>query len=1066
VLSAIFVKFAKVLPDQNALIKAIFTPVLSYQPADLGCTGCPGAVDDMQRILMGLSRIRIAYRLPAAFILIVALSLGVLGVFSYRSAKATLINSGEAELLDVAQSRGEALKHWSDEVETDLMMQARSPLLHNALRTFSAAWSVLGPDAQEKLYRLYVADNTFPAFQRLDLMDAGDGSVYSRAHLRFHDHFRSLMKRGAYRDVYVFDASGNMVYSVAKQDDFAKSTTNGAGGAFLQAVGRILSDADFQGPEFIDFFKYGSAGESSSFVVAPVRQEDGTTIGAIAYRMTIATLSENIGKSAGLGQTGQIFAIGPDGIARTEATGWHNDPLPEGSPLLGALTGVSAILHDPASLALSDLSDQMTAYAPANVFGGEWIVIASKNLNEILEPVSNFMSNTVTFGGLTLLVAAAIGLFIALGVSRPLHDIKQSIEQVSKEDYDQAVPHGNRRDEIGDIGRSLEELRMRLASASALTREMSFKSAALVSTSAALMITDENFNITYMNDAVKVMMQKQITEFRTVLKSFDPEKLIGVNIDLFHAKPDQIRRLIEDPSKMPFRTDIRVGNARIQIELSPVWGPEGEFAGLVVEWADVTEERRKTSVLSAIESGQIMAECDVDGRFVRVNNNFATMIGIPEARIIGRTFMDMVSLDAQTEHSGTILATIHAGTAVQGRFTVKCDAKGDAIVEGGFYPVIDRRNDTIGVTLIGSDVTAAQAQLRMAEERQQIMQAAQQSVVESLSVGMRDISNGDLTTRLNVPFAPEYEQLRTDFNDALENLTRAMRNISAETGAMHHETSEIVKAADEMSVRTERQAMTLQETASSLDELTTNITQTANGAAKANQVVSEARTRAEQSGSVVDEAENAMAQIAASSKEIVKVISVIDDISFQTNLLALNAGVEAARAGEAGRGFAVVATEVRALAQRCANAAAEINQLISVSGQHVSRGVELVGVTGETLKKIVNSISDISGYIAEIAEAGKEQSIGLAQVNTAVNQIDHVTQQNAAMFEETTSASHALAQRANSLSETIGHFQIGKTETMRPASPKKLRSARAPAVRGNLAMAQAPKSDPNDWEDF
>lgn len=218
-----------------------------------------------------------------------------------------------------------------------------------------------------------------------------------------------------------------------------------------------------------------------------------------------------------------------------------------------------------------------------------------------------------------------------------------------------------------------------------------------------------------------------------------------------------------------------------------------------------------------------------------------------------------------------------------------------------------------------------------------------------------------------------------------------------------------------------------------------------------------------------------MAEISASSKEIVKVISVIDDISFQTNLLALNAGVEAARAGEAGRGFAVVATEVRALAQRCANAAAEINQLITVSGQHVSRGVELVGVTGETLKKIVSSISEISDYIAEIAQAGKEQSIGLNQVNSAVNQIDHVTQQNAAMFEETTSASHALAQRATSLAETIGHFRVGELPAVQaPAAPRSKAKAVAkrppkaspPAVEGNLAVAPRPAPDASDWEDF
>ncbi|MBR9765019.1 MAG: PAS domain-containing protein [Rhodobacteraceae bacterium] len=456
----------------------------------------------------------------------------------------------------------------------------------------------------------------------------------------------------------------------------------------------------------------------------------------------------------------------------------------------------------------------------------------------------------------------------------------------------------------------------------------------------------------------------------------------------------------------------------------------------------------------------------------RLNDNFLTLAGGRDGGLMGERLVDHIALDGGDE-GASLHDRVMQGETVQGRFRVRRRDEEDAIIEGGLYPIVDRRGSTAGTTLIGSDVTAAQRQLREAESRQQAMQAAQQSVVEALRIGMRDISTGDLTSRLTTPFAPEYEQLRTDFNDALENLTRAMANIAQQTSEMHSETAEIVKAADEMSVRTERQAMTLQDTASSLDELTTNIGQTADGAARANEVVTEARARAEESGSIVDEAESAMAEISASSKEIMKVISVIDDISFQTNLLALNAGVEAARAGEAGRGFAVVATEVRALAQRCANAAAEINQLITVSGQHVSRGVELVGVTGETLKKIVSSISEISDYIAEIAQAGKEQSIGLNQVNSAVNQIDHVTQQNAAMFEETTSASHALAQRANSLAETIGHFRVGDLPVAPAARPRGKASGKedaargtAPATRGNLAVAPAKAPETSGWEDF
>ena len=1014
---------------------------------------------------MGLSSIRIAFRLPAAFFLIVALSLAVLVVFSYSSAKRTLIASGEEEIRQIARTRADELENWAAELQTDLALQANNPLVYNALRSFHAAWQTLGPSASEDMQALYATG------QGAELIDAGDGSVYSRIHSRFHEHFRSVARRGGYADVLLLNPAGTVIYSVNKGAEFGVDGTDFAGDPMFAQALDLLAEHDSGTTAFVDFTPHDLSGEASAFVMAPVAHGSNVTLGAIVLRLNAATITTSLGAAGGLGESGQAFIIGSDGAARTAAPGWTDAALDPTGHLARALEGETVLVEE--SLPQIERPGMITAAAPAEVIGASWLSLVSKAEAEMLLPVSDFLSNTLLYGGIILVFAAVVGTLLALSVTRPLRDLTHSISAVSQEDYDTPVPHVSRRDELGTISRSLEELRETLSKSHAIQVESAFKSAALASTSAALMITDEDFNITYMNQAVRDMMHAQVSEFRKILATFDPDNLIGVNMDIFHAHPGQIRALITQPDKLPFRTDIRVGDARIQIELNAVFAPDQSFAGLVVEWVDVTEERRRTSVLNAIDSGQIFAECDGAGRFQRLNDNFLTLAGCTAAELQGRDMADRIRLDG-AEADTPLLARLQQAEAVQGRFLIARPGRDDALVEGGLYPIIDRRGEATGMTLIGSDVTAAQQQLREAEARQQAMQAAQEKVVDALRIGMRDISNGDLTGRLNDAFAPEYEQLRTDFNDALENLTRAMRNIAQQTSEMHSETAEIVKAADDMSQRTERQAMTLQDTAASLDELTTNIAQTADGAARANQVVTEARARAEQSGSVVDEAETAMAEISSSSKEIMKVISVIDDISFQTNLLALNAGVEAARAGEAGRGFAVVATEVRALAQRCANAAAEINQLITVSGQHVSRGVELVGVTGETLKKIVSSISEISDYIAEIAQAGKEQSIGLNQVNSAVNQIDHVTQQNAAMFEETTSASHQLAQRATNLTETIGHFRVAGTAgterdtrrgtTVRPVS--RGGTTVAAARQGNLAVAPRPAPSASDWEDF
>jgi methyl-accepting chemotaxis protein len=241
-------------------------------------------------------------------------------------------------------------------------------------------------------------------------------------------------------------------------------------------------------------------------------------------------------------------------------------------------------------------------------------------------------------------------------------------------------------------------------------------------------------------------------------------------------------------------------------------------------------------------------------------------------------------------------------------------------------------------------------------------------------------------------------------------------------------------------------------------------------------VVSTTKTDATHSGEVVRGAVSAMHQIETSSNEISQIIGVIDEIAFQTNLLALNAGVEAARAGDAGRGFAVVASEVRALAQRSADAAKEIKALISASSQQVDRGVSLVGETGKVLERIVTQVTQINGVVTEIAASAEEQSTGLQQVNTAVNQMDQVTQQNAAMVEEATAASHALTSEADALSRLIARFELGDAK---PTPAQQSTSAhshghtpnRAPVtamktvgVRGGAAPALATAED--NWDEF
>jgi methyl-accepting chemotaxis protein len=346
----------------------------------------------------------------------------------------------------------------------------------------------------------------------------------------------------------------------------------------------------------------------------------------------------------------------------------------------------------------------------------------------------------------------------------------------------------------------------------------------------------------------------------------------------------------------------------------------------------------------------------------------------------------------------------------------------------------------------------------------------------SLASALRRLASGDMMCEIEEQFAPQFEALRHDFNTSVQQLRSVLVSVGRSAHAVSGGSGEISHASDDLAKRTEQQAASLEETAAALEEITSNVTATSRRTGEARDIVRNTRSRAEQSGVVVGNAVTAMERIEHASKQISQIIGVIDEIAFQTNLLALNAGVEAARAGEAGKGFAVVAQEVRELAQRSANAAKEIKALIGNSEVAVSEGVKLVNETGDGLTAIAGLVQAINEHMDAIASAAQEQSVGLGEVNQAVNHMDQATQKNAAMVEEMNAASAGLAQEAASLAQLLSQFKAGdaSTTSVGSAAPRNVTQQRSvssapraaappasrPAVSGNTALAR------DNWEEF
>ncbi|MET3665671.1 methyl-accepting chemotaxis protein [Caulobacter sp. 1776] len=481
-------------------------------------------------------------------------------------------------------------------------------------------------------------------------------------------------------------------------------------------------------------------------------------------------------------------------------------------------------------------------------------------------------------------------------------------------------------------------------------------------------------------------------------------------------------------------------------------------------------------IVAAIQRSQAVIEFNLDGSIITANDNFLKTLGYSLSEIQGRShslFVD--SAYAASGEYREFWRRLNAGEFFADKFQRVGKGGREVWIQASYNPVFDKHGKPVKVIKFAADITATEIERAHAEAEREEVAREQDHVVSVLADNLGRMASGDLTARIEDHFHGRYGQLKTDFNAAIDSLKDAMGAIAEAADGMESGANEIASASDDLSKRTEQQAASLEETAAALDEITATVRRSADGAKQASAVASAASADADRSGEVVQQAITAMGEIEKSSSQIGNIIGVIDEIAFQTNLLALNAGVEAARAGEAGRGFAVVAQEVRALAQRSADAAKEIKTLIANSTAQVERGVKLVGDTGTALSGIVGKVGEIDGLIREIAESSQEQATGLNGVNAAVNQMDQVTQQNAAMVEQANTSSASLRGEAQDLARLVSRFQTGGVARQRPQSAPAQRHApaRNPVAEqrariqsfarpGSAATAAAPA----EWEEF
>lgn len=510
----------------------------------------------------------------------------------------------------------------------------------------------------------------------------------------------------------------------------------------------------------------------------------------------------------------------------------------------------------------------------------------------------------------------------------------------------------------------------------------------------------------------------------------------------------------------------RVGKGGKEVWIEASYNPvfrRGKPIKVIKIATDITAQKLKTAEdagkIEALSRAQAIIEFTPTGDVLTANDNFLSALGYTLAEIQGRHH----SMFCEPAYTGTsdyrqFWARLSAGEFVADEFMRIGKGGRKVFIQASYNPIFDLNGKVFKVVKFATDVTGRVEN------------------VEALANCLTNLADGDLSQRIEKPFIASLERLRTDFNEASEKLKRAMSTVADNAQAISSGSNQVQAAADDLAKRTEQQAASIEQTAAALEEITTTVKDLSHRAEEAGRLVTRTREHAEHSGAVVRDAIGAMDQIEASSREISNIIGVIDEIAFQTNLLALNAGVEAARAGEAGKGFAVVAQEVRELAQRSATAAKEIKALITASGGHVQSGVSLVTKAGSALQEIATQVHAIDTNVVAIVEAAREQSTALAEINQAVNMVDQGTQQNAAMVEEQTAASHSLAREAAALFELLDQFKFDDVmartavstrhaiqSAAPPAQGRKLRNA--PTILATYGSA-ALSAKETEWEEF